>query len=247
MLRVAICEDAGADADQIIRMLTRYQENNPQLQIEHFLFQDAADLLDAVKCGRHFDLYLLDIVMPGMDGIQLARALREEGSRSMIIYLTASSEYAVEAFSVRAVNYLLKPVADDVFFAALDDAIGGLGSQIETFTVVQTVEGGVRVALSRIICVEVTGHVLHYTLCDGRTLRSKVLRVSFDKTIADLREAGFMRPHQSFAVNPAWITGFTTREFQMANGMRIPISRLRYPEIKAAYMRFLAQRGGKRM
>ncbi|MCB6366556.1 LytTR family DNA-binding domain-containing protein [Intestinibacillus massiliensis] len=243
MLRIAICEDMPSEAVHIEQMLAGYQARVPQLQIAHSVFGSAEVLLQAVNAGQRFDLYLLDIVMPGMDGIELVRALRGEGCRSAVIYLTASPEYAVQAFSVRATNYMVKPVSSRAFYEALDEVVAMLGHKVESHAVVPAVDGALRVPVSQIVCVEVTGHVLHYTLCDGRRIRSKVLRVSFGKAIADLHAAGFLRPHQSYAVNPAHIADFAAREFHMDNGMCVPISRLRFPEVKAAYMRYLARRG----
>ena len=70
--------------------------------------------------SREYDLLLLDVLMPGVSGMQAAREIRERNSRTEIVFLTSSPEYAVESYSVRAHYYLLKPVTEEKLFPILD-------------------------------------------------------------------------------------------------------------------------------
>lgn len=247
MLRIAICEDTPQESQRIRELLEKYNTQRPQygaaLHAEQF--SSGGALLAALKRGAEFALYLLDVLMPEMDGIALARALRAAGRREPILYLTTSPDYAVEAFSVRAVNYLLKPVSEEAFFAALDELLPQLTAQVEKTALVPTVAGDCRLPLSQICYVEVTGHTLHYHTTGGKVIHSKVLRIPFEQAASELlADPRFLRPHQSYLVNGACISRMTARELQLTNGERIPISRLRLNEMRGAYMEYLAQAGG---
>ena len=99
-----------------------FKVNHPgQLLAGHGL-----EVLDAAEEAGDFDLYVLDVVMPGLSGIQLGMRLREVGSVSPIIYLTVSPEYAVDSYATRAFHYLMKPVQPETLFQVLDEAVAAL-------------------------------------------------------------------------------------------------------------------------
>lgn len=244
MLRIAICEDTSAEAERLLELLERYYHSHPHLPLQTSLFSGGGALLEALDAERAFDLYLLDILMPDLDGIELARTLRRRGEQAPVLYLTTSLEHAIPAFSVRALDYLVKPVEEAALFRALDDAVSALGGRVDTSTVVRTAEGDCRVSLGDISYVEVTGHVLHYHLAGGRVLSSRAVRVSFDRAVEDLSaDPRFLRPHQSYLVNVRHVVRLLPREFTLDGGQRVPISRLRYAEVRDAYLDHLARAG----
>ena len=79
-------------------------------------------LAAAGKCGG-YDIYILDVIMPQLNGIELGMNLREEGFDGKIIYLTSSQEYSLDAFRVRAFDYLIKPITKDAFHKTVAEAI----------------------------------------------------------------------------------------------------------------------------
>jgi len=83
-------------------------------------FTDAASLLTARETGTAFDAYLLDILMPGMNGMELARTLRATQPKAPIAFLTTSKDYALEAFSLDASHYIEKPLAKERLETVLD-------------------------------------------------------------------------------------------------------------------------------
>ncbi len=240
MLNIAICEDQKPEALRVGEMLERYQAQNPQLQIGVDIFCHTDDLIAAISNGQQYHLFLLDVIMPEMDGIALAKTIRTAGRSSAIIFITKSRDFAVEAFAVRATDYLLKPVTEENLHRAISHAVQALGNQVETYTAVLTAGNERRVKVSEIVCVEVMGHSLCYYLAGGGKMLSKVLRISFEEATRDLMEdPRFIRPHRSFLINAAYVKKFTKSEFYMTNNMNIPVSRLRFPTVKQEYMRYL--------
>ena len=108
MLRIAICDDEQTCLDKTQAMLEQYGADNG-LEFAAETFFGSSALLDCVESGERYDIYLLDIYMPGVSGMSVATELRSKGVRSPIIFLTSSTEHAVEAFGVDATHYLLKP------------------------------------------------------------------------------------------------------------------------------------------
>lgn len=242
MVRVAICEDSHNEVAYIKEYLKLYSDSHPQIQVQVDSFGNAEALLATIEHGADFNLYLFDILMPGMDGISLSRVLREDGRKGAIIFLTASRDFALEAYGVKAIDYLVKPVSAEALYTALDNAFALLDSRSDVhYTMVRMADADRMVRLDHIVAVEVQGHTLCYFLTNGEQLKSKVLRVSFRNATTDLTEKGrFIQPHQSFLINTEHVVSISKRKFTMDNGMEIPISRLRFAEVKAEYMHYLS-------
>lgn len=119
MLRIGICDDNREDIARIRELAVRFSEEHPETPVQIQAYGQPYDLLDEVEKSGGFDLYLLDVVMPHMTGVALARRLRERKERAEILFLTVSKEYAVDAFSVKAAGYLIKPVSKPDFDGAV--------------------------------------------------------------------------------------------------------------------------------
>ena len=126
MIKLALCDDETAQREAAGNLLREYAASRPALAIKLSIFSSGQELLAAAEeCGG-FDLYVLDIVMPGLSGIDLGVRLRELYSDGDIIYLTISPEYAVDSYAARAFYYLMKPVEPDKLFQVLDQAVAAL-------------------------------------------------------------------------------------------------------------------------
>ena len=116
MLTIAICDDQKEQLKRTAELLHAYLNARPTLQGRIFTFTNGAALLAHAESQNGFDIYLLDILMPGLDGIQTGPRLRELGDGGEIIYLSSSNEYALDSYDVRAFFYLLKPIEAQSFF-----------------------------------------------------------------------------------------------------------------------------------
>ena len=122
MLKIAICDDEKEFQDAAERMLKIYMEEKG-LPFEIDSFDVASDLIDTLEKGMIYDIYLLDIYMPGMTGMSVATELRNRKVKSPIIFLTSSVDHALEAFGVDATHYLLKPYSKDSFYVGMKKAM----------------------------------------------------------------------------------------------------------------------------
>lgn len=238
-MRIAVCEDTAADAEALSCMLEQYASAHPEAACSISMFTGAAELLAA---GTAFDCYLLDILLQGENGIQLARELRRRGDAGRILFLTSSPDYALSAFEVQAAGYLLKPVNAQEVFRALDAA----AEELELRRLRQHSQfafrtpGGLRtVAIQNILYVEIMGHTPFFYL-PGEVVRGSELRVSFEESVAPLVKSGcFLRPHRSYLVNAAHVASLTSQAIKLDSGVNIPVARMRAASTKAAYLDYL--------
>ena len=96
-MRIAVCDDEKPELEKILGLLREYDRARQDISFTLSAFSDAESLLNFVDEYGGFDLYILDIVMPETNGIQLGSALRRLGDDGMIVYLTASPDFAVDS------------------------------------------------------------------------------------------------------------------------------------------------------
>ena len=119
MIRIAMCDDDISELNRARVLLDQYREER-QREIAYTSFQSALDLLAEVERGTRFDILFLDVLMPGQNGMEAAKELRQMDENVKIIFLTSSPEFAVESYTVNAYFYQLKPIWKESFFHIMD-------------------------------------------------------------------------------------------------------------------------------
>lgn len=238
--RVAICSADPLNRTACQTLCSEYFAQRPGGCVL-LPFAAGADLLEELRGGMPFDLFLLDIQPGRADGLTAAQALRAAGVRAPIIFTAGGPEQAYEAFRVDALQYLLRPVDRRQLFDALDRAVEPQAGPVLAVTTPQGLRG---VAYHDIVYVECTDHVLHFHRADGTVLRSSSLRVPFVQAAAPLlRDPRFLQPHRSYVVNLDQVERLSRAGFEMSSGVTVPIPREKYAEIRARYLRYLQAPG----
>ena len=122
-MKIAICDDDASCMQQVLAVVNDYIADHKEIPLSFVSFTNSHDLLEAADKNGGYDIYILDIVMPGMNGIQLGLKLRNANHDGKIIYLTSSEEYAIDSFQVKAFHYIIKPIKKDVFYRTMDEAL----------------------------------------------------------------------------------------------------------------------------
>ena len=185
MVKIAVCDDDPEHLRSMSDLLGDYLSTHPQHVGRTYPFDSGQALLDHAQALGGFDLYLLDILMPGLNGIQTGEHLRSLGAGGEIIYLSSSRDYAVDSYQVGAFFYLLKPVARDRLFQVLDGALDKLRRRDSQVVLVTTPQGTRRILLDQILYVERVNRAMRYYCLDG-TVDSQHLRSSFREAAAPL-------------------------------------------------------------
>lgn len=207
-MRIAICDDEVFYREQILELTQKYAMQNKSKEITAAAFTCAEELLDAVNKSGGFDIYILDVIMPGMNGIELGKTLREKGFEEKIIYLTTSDEFAVASYKVNAADYIIKPAPDDEFISSLDRVVKSVSDIKDKFMLVKTKNGSVKLNFDNLVYAELTKRTIIYHLRDGKTIESVYIRTNFGDTVKDLvSDKRFVFCGKSLLLNMHHISG----------------------------------------
>ena len=244
VLKIAICDDEKIQRERIAALLEAYFRERPQLHADLRQFADGQALLSAAQQGKDFDLYVLDVLMPRLNGIEVGKALRSMGREGIILYLTASPDYAVDSYLTQAFFYLLKPVAQQQLFEVLDRAMASLHRQKSAATIVNTASGLRSIPLDDILYIERVDRLMRYYLTHGESVDSRAIRCSFREAAAALlADSRFILCGASFVLNLHHVKAVEHTSAVLDNGVRVPLSRAAYGEVKMAWMNYWL--GGK--
>ncbi len=236
MIHIAICDDSKQERQILAALFKRYQElHATPLQIH--IFQNGFSLLDAIDQGKRFDITILDILMPGENGIEIARNIRASGTDTEIIFLTSSPEYAVDSYEVKAQNYLLKPVTEEKFFASIDSILAELDEKDTASFIIYTTEKQYsRIRVSSLVYGEVTHRTITLHLADQTMISAVMTFTEFQDILKAYPD--FIYPHRSYAVNMNYIQYVTKSDIILTDGQKIPLSRNNYTKISEQFLNF---------
>ncbi len=243
-MKIIICDDDQASLDQIKNLLIAYgREKKIRMEIHTYL--SATEVQQAIVAGelKNIDLILLDIMMEGKSGIELAEGIRSKNKDMPIVFVTSSTEFALKAYHVRAVRYLLKPLNRELIDEMLDFVTTHLLTKKDKLFEINTKKGCVNINYSEIIYVENVARRMWVTLKNGKVYQSVGIRDSFEKQVGCLlQEENFIQPHKSYVVNLDYVSSYTTSILHMDNDSDIPISRRNSLEVKQRYLKYLTLR-----
>jgi len=233
MLRIALCDDAPQFLRQLYGLLEYWPHRPNDIHVD--TFGDADSLMSSHR-NAPYDIILMDIVMPLLNGIEAAKELRQSDDSVRIVFLTTSTEFAIDAFAVHASHYLLKPVEPKALYDCLDRLCADISKQTE-YLVVRSNVAVHRIPLQDIEVIE--AHQKHslITLISGEMIHAVEPLYYFEEKL--LANGTFFKCHRSYIINLFRIRTYTQKELQMRSGYRIPISRNSHKEFETAYFSLL--------
>lgn len=231
-LKIAICDDDPAQRNYLERMTAKWmKESRNPAQIRQYA-DGKAFLFDYAQ-EKDFDILLLDVEMPKISGIDLAKKVREDNDAVQIVFITGYYEYFGDGFDVSALHYLIKPVDERKLFPVLDRAAQNLEGR-QRCVLVSTSEGGIKIPLADIQYVEAENvYVVVHTAQENYRTRAALSKFT------DQLDDTFFRVHRSYVAGLRYIRKITRTEITMMNGDRLPISRGLYDKVHDAVIRFL--------
>ena len=122
MIKIAFCDDDISILNEVHVLLDQYRVERNR-EISYTAFHSPLELLAEIEKGMQVDVLFLDVLMPGENGINTAKEIRQYDNNVKIIFLTSSSEFAVQSYTVGAYFYQLKPIWKDSFFRLMDSVI----------------------------------------------------------------------------------------------------------------------------
>lgn len=231
-MNIAICDDEPAQAELLARRARKWAEER---MINAAVGQyNGADAFLFAWEESGCDVLLLDIQMPGMDGMTLARHIRERDEQIAVVFVTNYADYIYEGYDVSALHYLMKPVSDEKLFAVLDRAAEN------------------RKRFGRALSLNADGATIYLPLNEIRYLEVRQNYVTVHakeeytvkKTLGELEKGlddGFFRTGRSFIVHLLYVRKITKTDVVLKDGALVPLSHGVYHAINRAMIRYFKE------
>ena len=227
-LKIAICDDERDQIEYINSIVSSWSANEGH-SCEICTFASAEAFLFEYEDNKTYDILLLDVEMKGITGIELAKRIREDNSRSEIIFITSHFEFIGEGYEVDALHYLIKPISADKLMKVLNKAAEK--HLVDPLSVVISCEGEtVRLDELDILYVE---SFLHYIVIHTKAKEYKIKESI--SAFGDKLSEDFYRIHRSYIASLKHITRISRTSVNIGNTV-LPLSRGKYDHINRAFI-----------
>ena len=237
MINIAICDDKLEEREFIRGLLTLYTNRCQKYEIAVYEFSAPLELFTYISKNGGFDILLLDIYMPSILGIEVARDLRKIGDNSEIIFITTSRDHAIEAFEVNASQYLVKPYTEEKLFLALDKVLKKISTIQQNVITLKTSEGITRIDPRNVVFTE-TGRNNYQII---HTIQGETLEVRMtSKNIFELfsKHKSFIRCGASISLNLKYVRKISKDSIIFDTGEKLLYPYRVHKELKEAFLNF---------
>ena len=219
MIKIVVIDDSREDFNALNLCLTKYQEAK-KLTFNISYFSTPLEFLDSNFSD--VNLLFLDIDMPKLNGIELAKKIREKNKQVGIVFITNFFEYALEGYEVEAIDYILKPLNYMTFEIKMNRIIKIVRHLIDDYSIViNTKFKKETIHLNDISYIEIDGHYLNYHLANGEVLKERGKISSISK---ELDVYGFKQANSYCLINLKYVIGVNKNEVDLGES-KIPLSR----------------------
>ena len=236
MLKIAICDDNIDELSNVVNLINLYRVSR-NFSCEYTAFSNGFDLISVLEKGKQFDIYCLDIIMPGFMGIDVAKEIRSFDKTAPILFFTSSPEFALESYSVKAINYVLKPISKEKLFFTFDEMLEQLKlEKVEDAIIVKSTDGIQKILISSLVFAEVVGRNVLYHLNSGKIIECiESFSSACDKL---MKYSCFLKTHRSYIANMQYIDTIETSQLILQTSSTVPIAQGKTKEIKQKYLNY---------
>lgn len=224
--RVAICDDSAVDAQFVQEVLTAWAEQR-QIEVRCEVFTSAESFLFRYGEDKAFDVLLLDIEMGAIDGVTMAKRVRQDNEVVQIVFITGYSDYIAEGYEVAALHYLMKPVNRVKLFTVLDRALEKRKQEERCLNLELSGEM-VRILFYEIRYLDVRQNYVTVHAKAEYTIKRSL--GEFEKELDDR----FCRVGRSMIVNLKYIRRVTKTDVYLSDGTVLPLPRGAYESLNRA-------------
>ena len=198
---IAIVDDDATVRETLYQYILQMEKEENVYFSVHF-FTNGTDFLK--EYAPVFDVVLMDIEMPGLDGLSAAKKMREQDTETVLIFVTNMAQYALKGYEVDAIDYILKPVGYYEFYIKMKKAMRFISKTKSKKLVLDVAGGVVQVMSSDVYFIEVFKHYVTYHTKRGQF----TTRGSLKELEVTLKNYHFARVNLSHIVNMKYVTSF---------------------------------------
>lgn len=236
MLHIAFCDDNIDELSNMVQMINLYRTSK-NLNCDYAVFLNGFDLISVLEKGKRFDVYCLDIIMPNFTGIDVAKEIRVFDKTAPIIFFTSSPEFALESYSVKAINYVLKPISKEKLFFTFDEMLEQIKMEKDDdIIIVKSNEGIQKIIISNLVFAEVIGRNVLYHMNSGKVIEcTEAFSSVCDKL---LTYGSFIKPHRSYLINMQYVDIIENHKITLQTLSSVPVAQGKAREIKQQYLNY---------
>ena len=238
MIHIAICDDEKCMADKLEKMTVDFfGKKNTEISVVQYYSGE-----DLLKSNEKNDILFLDIGMQGLDGIETARRVREQGYKGFLIFITVLKEMVFQSFEVRPFDYFVKPVQETLFEKTMERLLLSMQERISPEKIsllVQKRNESNIISFQDIVCCEIIDRKVYLYLVSGEVIDYYDRMENLEKKL----DERFFRCHRSYLINLNHLRSYRNNTAYMANGKEIPVSRLRNREFSNVILQYMKEWG----
>ena len=237
MINIALIDDNLNDLNTLKSFIDKYTESDEldsHIEVNITTYNDPTLFLN--ENNFKYDLIFLDIEMPKINGISLAKRIREKDSNVGLVFITNMAQYAINGYEVSAIDYILKPLDYYDFALKFNKIINFVKRNISNYIYLKSVENNlIKVDVNEIIYVEIFSHYLLYHL-ENREIK---VRGTISEAENNLSNYYFSRISKSFLINLKHVINIKLDNVLLTGNIELIISRLRKKDFLEAFYKYL--------
>lgn len=237
MISIALCDDEKKYLDYYSKILKNMIKDH-QIQFELVTFNNGDSLLFYLENDPlRFQIFILDVMMPSISGIDLAKKIKKINPNARIIFLTSTKDFVFDAFDVLPVNYILKSSDDKKLKNVVIDLITKIDEHIISDNFVyHTKKQVISIPFSKIVYFEVYHRIITIHVLNQPNFEFYSSLKSLEKLIDPNR---FVRIYRSYILNMQYIKRLNYNELELKDGTVLPISRMFFNKVKEKFSIFI--------
>jgi DNA-binding LytR/AlgR family response regulator len=221
MTRILICDDNSEDLSEVYKITEDFYKNTAAASYSILKFDNPEKALEYIEDGNQVDIAVLDVLMPKMNGMELAAHMRKLGFGGYLIFLTSTNDFAAQSYSVKAFSYILKP-AERREVSELLEIIEKMRQAEDRNGFPLSRKSGIRFVLyTELMYIEAMNHQLQFHLIDGEVISTYATLKEYSQLLLDKPQ--MCKPQKSFIVNLDYVRNFENSAIFMRDGTRISV------------------------
>ena len=236
--RIAICEDEEKERIQLKENLKKIlaEDMKNKIEIENIIIEEFESAEELLKSDlSKIDIFLMDIMMGEMNGMEAAKKIREMNINSEIIFITGNVEFVIDGYKVNAYRYILKPVEIEELKESIISCFAELGKKKGRFIALSRKGEMEKLKIDDIDYIEV---IKRNIIVHKNGEEVEYTGTSIEKLEEKLEDFKFFRCHKSYLVNLEKVDSVKTDEV-VVNGKNVPVSKYRAKDLKREFTAIL--------